>query len=89
MKHVTFKMMSGLCLTSVLLLNGCADKPEEKKLSIEQKETKTKTEATEIGQEKVVQDKKMKITEVKAVKDDMVSAEEQIVQVAFDIKNEG
>ncbi|MGH0590627.1 DUF4352 domain-containing protein [Bacillus mycoides] len=52
-------------------------------------EDTTKESNTEIGEEKVIEDKKMKVTEAKIIKDDKVTEKEQVVQVKFDIKNEG
>ncbi|PER36573.1 hypothetical protein COL26_33955 [Bacillus thuringiensis] len=90
MKKGKYKILPVVCMTSILFAGGCTANPGEKKQSIEQKGSDTQKAAdTEIGKEKTIQDKKIKITEVKIIKDDTVSEKEQIVQVKFDIKNEG
>lgn len=90
MKKAKYKILPALCITSILFASGCAATQEEKKESVEQKGTDTQKEMhTEIGKEKVIQDKKMKVAEAKMIKDDTVSEKEQVVQVKFDIKNEG
>ncbi|PER85913.1 hypothetical protein, partial [Bacillus cereus] len=90
MKKVTNKMMSALCMTSILFSVGCTGTQETKKESVEQKGSdKQKVADTEIGKEKVIQDKKMKITAAKMIKDETVGEQEELIQVKFDIKNEG
>ncbi|MFJ8120013.1 DUF4352 domain-containing protein [Bacillus mycoides] len=84
MKRVTQKIILALCKTRILFSAGCTGTKDTKKETIEHQDIQT-----EIGKEKVSHTMKMKIIAAKIVKDDTVSEQEQIVQVQFDIKNEG
>ncbi|MES5896819.1 DUF4352 domain-containing protein [Bacillus cereus group sp. RP43] len=86
MKQLTKKMISTVCMTSILFSAGCTGAKDIKKESLEQQEVKS-----EIGKEKVSQEMEMKIkvTGAKIIEDKTVSEQEQVVQVQFEIKNEG
>jgi len=81
---MTKKMISALCMTSILFSAGCTGAKEIKKESVERQSSQT-----EIGKEKGNSIKKMKVTAAKIIKDETVSEQEKVVQVQFDIKNEG
>lgn len=90
MKRTTNKIMSALCMTSILISAGCAGTQNAEKKSSEQKDLNIKKSMeTEIGTEKVIQDKKIKINKIDSIKDENVSEKEQVLKVSFDIKNEG
>ncbi|PEX07096.1 hypothetical protein COD78_23855 [Bacillus cereus] len=90
MKKRKYKIIPVLCTASILFAGGCAVNQGEKKQTIEQKGADIQKAAdTEIGKEKMIQDKKMKITGAKIIKDDTISKEEQLVEITFDIKNAG
>ncbi|MES5896837.1 DUF4352 domain-containing protein [Bacillus cereus group sp. RP43] len=84
MKRVIKKIIPAVCMTSILFSAGCTGTTDTKKENVEKQAIQT-----EIGKEKVSRAMKMKVTAAKIVKDETVSEQEEVVQIQFDIKNEG